>query len=156
MTPLSFTPLHSAINSLINTMAYENYLRHLKKINLCPGSWRNRYSFYPHWFILHYINKVTYVEYLKLSHVNTMSGMLVTAAFTFLVVIIIRQLIKFIKLKNAFRGFPEPLKEKHWLLGHLPVVSKICYIIYYSIYLISFNFLFIWFDLIFLSLFQFL
>ncbi|XP_022342994.1 cytochrome P450 4F8-like [Crassostrea virginica] len=52
-----------------------------------------------------------------------MSGMLVTAAFTFLVVIIIRQLIKFIKLKNAFRGFPEPLKEKHWLLGHLPVFT---------------------------------
>ncbi|XP_062592650.1 ultra-long-chain fatty acid omega-hydroxylase-like [Saccostrea cucullata] len=52
-----------------------------------------------------------------------MSGFLITAAIAFVIIIIIQQFVKFMRLKIAFRGFPEPLEDKHWLLGHLPIFT---------------------------------
>lgn len=52
-----------------------------------------------------------------------MSAILVSAVITFVVLIIAQLLIKLVKAKYAYKGFPEPLEDKHWVLGHLPVVS---------------------------------
>ncbi|XP_048752320.2 cytochrome P450 4F1-like [Ostrea edulis] len=52
-----------------------------------------------------------------------MIGVLLVAAFSLTIIIITQVLIKFIKLRNAFRGFPEPTYDKHWLLGHIPHFS---------------------------------
>lgn len=52
-----------------------------------------------------------------------MSAILVSAVITVVVLIITSLLIKLVKVKYAYKGFPEPLEDKHWVLGHLPVFS---------------------------------
>jgi hypothetical protein len=51
-----------------------------------------------------------------------MIGVLLVAVFSFITILITQFFIKYIKLRNAFRGFPEPTYDKHWLLGHIPHV----------------------------------
>ncbi|XP_062592665.1 ultra-long-chain fatty acid omega-hydroxylase-like [Saccostrea cucullata] len=49
-----------------------------------------------------------------------MAGILAIALITFVVVVITQLFIKYIKLKYAYRGLPEPTYDKYWILGHLP------------------------------------
>lgn len=52
-----------------------------------------------------------------------MSAILLSAVISVVVIIIFQLLIKLLRVKYAYHGLPEPLEDKHWLLGHLPIVS---------------------------------
>ncbi|XP_065934057.1 cytochrome P450 4F8 isoform X2 [Magallana gigas] len=49
-----------------------------------------------------------------------MADIFILGASTILVLVITHLLIKIIKVKYTFWGFPESIYDKHWLLGHLP------------------------------------
>lgn len=52
-----------------------------------------------------------------------MSAILLSAVISVVAIIIFQLLIKLLRVKYAYHGLPEPLEDKHWLLGHLPIVS---------------------------------
>ncbi|XP_052716992.1 cytochrome P450 4B1-like isoform X1 [Crassostrea angulata] len=49
-----------------------------------------------------------------------MAGMLVASILAIIVVAFTHLIVKTIKVKYTFWGFPESIYDKHWLLGHLP------------------------------------
>lgn len=55
--------------------------------------------------------------------VSNMAGMLVASILAIIVVAFTHLIVKIIKVKYTFWGFPESIYDKHWLLGHLPHVS---------------------------------
>lgn len=43
-----------------------------------------------------------------------------------LVILVVRLVVGLYNQWISFRGFPEPIEDRHWLFGHLLVVSILC------------------------------
>lgn len=78
----------------------------------------------------HTLNHTDYIRREREGRMEAVRGdwlhLLLLLTLACLVIVIVRLVVGLYHRRILFRGFPEPIEERHWLFGHLLVVSILC------------------------------
>lgn len=78
----------------------------------------------------HTLNHTDYIRREREGRMKAVRGdwlhLLLLLTLACLVIVIVRLVVGLYHRRILFRGFPEPIEERHWLFGHLLVVSILC------------------------------
>lgn len=78
----------------------------------------------------HTLNHTDYIRREREGRMEAVRGdwlhLLLLLTLACLVIAVVRLFVGLYHRRILFRGFPEPIEERHWLFGHLLVVSILC------------------------------